>query len=146
MEWIDEIIVGLLDVYATSCPYELCKILGIKIIKTSPTNIILLGNESVYIREYSEYETIFIRNNLTEEEEVFYIKHELGHAILHPNLKNSYNKRLINKYKIEKEANYFAFKLSNISFDETELYNMTLEQIAGYVEVPHVALKQLVNI
>ncbi|MGF7059237.1 ImmA/IrrE family metallo-endopeptidase [Brassicibacter mesophilus] len=146
MEWIDEIIIGLLDIYATSCPYELCTALGIKIIKTSPTNVILLGNESTYIREHLGYETIFLRNNLTEKEELFFLKHELGHAILHPNIKNSYNKHLINKYKLEKQANYFALKLQDLNIDEVQFREMTIKQIASYIEVPYTALKQLVNI
>lgn len=145
MEWIDEIILGLLDTYATSCPYELCTVLGIRLIKTEPSRIILLGNESTYIREYLGHETIFLRNTLTEKEELFFIRHELGHAILHPNLKNSYNKFLLNKHKLEKEANYFAFKLSNVDYDKTELEDMTLEQIASCVGIPHAALKQLAN-
>ena len=145
MEQIDEIIVGLIDTYGTNCPYKLCAALGIDIIKVDKTDYILCKNNSAYIRNYFESETIFIRNDLDEEKEVFYIKHELGHAILHPNIQNSLNKRLLNKHKIEKQANYFAFKLSNVQFDEIELEDMTLEQIASCVGIPHAVLKQLAN-
>lgn len=145
MKWINEIIIGLLDTYVTSCPYKLCGLLEIDIIKVEWVDPILCKNNSAYIRSFFGEETIFMRTDLTEEEEIFYIRHELGHAILHPNLKNSYNKHLINKYKLEKEANYFAVKLSNIIFDEIELHNMTIEQIASCVGIPHTALKQLAN-
>ena len=143
MEWINEIIIGLIDSYDTNCPYKLCKFLDISLIKVEHDDPILCKNNSAYIRNFLGLERIFIRNDLNEKEESFYIRHELGHAILHPGLKNSYNKHLINKYKLEKEANYFAFKLSDITFDQVELYNMTLEQIASCIGIPHAALEQL---
>ena len=140
MNWIDEIILGLIDIYGTNNSYELCDSLDIEIIKTDPTNIIIRENPSLYIWDYGEKEVIFIRNDMSEHYKDFYIKHELGHAILHTHLSTSLNENLINKDKLEKQANYFAFRLSNINFDEIELYEMTIEQIASCLEVPESAL------
>jgi len=145
MVWIDEIISGILETYRTNDPYELCDELGIYIFKLDPSSSILAKDESIYFRKLYDHEVIFIRDDLPLNHERFYIRHELGHAILHPELKNSYNKNLINKYKLEKQANYFAFKLTDITFDEAELHNMTLEQIASCIGIPYAALKQLAN-
>ncbi len=145
MQQINEVVIGLLDTYDTTCPYKLCTLLGIDIVKVERTDPILCRNNSIYIRNFLETETIFIRNDLAEESEKFYIRHELGHAILHPNIRNSYNTYLLNRYKLEKQANYFAFKLSNIEFDGIGLNDMTLEQIASCAGIPHTVLKQLAN-
>lgn len=91
-------------------------------------------------------EAIIIMNNLHYSYEKFYIMHELGHAILHPNIINSWNENLANIGKLEKQANYFAFKLSKLKFDPISMKNFTIEQIASCLKVPEKALKQLVNI
>ena len=145
MNWIGEIILGLIDIYGTNNSYELCDSLNIKIIKTDPANIIVRENPSLYIRDYEGEEVIFIRNDMSEHYEDFYIKHELGHAILHTHLSSSLNENLINKDKLEKQANYFAFKLSGITFNELELEQLTIEQISIFIEIPLTALKQIVN-
>lgn len=36
--------------------------------------------------------------------------------------------------------------LFNIEFDEIKMFEMTIKQIASYIEVPARALKQLVNL
>ncbi|MFT9497207.1 ImmA/IrrE family metallo-endopeptidase [Anaerosolibacter sp.] len=141
MEWIDEIIIGLLDTYDTSCPYKLCDLLGIEIVKVEKNAYILLKNSSIYIRDYFGRETIFIRNDLAEEDESFYIRHELGHAILHPDIRKSYNPRLINKFKLERQANYFAMKLLNFELDSISFEGFTIEQIASSLSLPAKCLK-----
>lgn len=143
MNWIDDIILGLIDMYETDSPYELCDLLGIEIIKVEPTNIMVKEDPSLYIRNYFGREVIFIRNDMSNHYEDFYLKHELGHAVLHPDIQNSLNENLINRDKLEKQANYFAFKLSNMVWDEVELYQMTLSQIACYMDIPYEPLKQI---
>lgn len=142
MQWIDDIILGIIDLYNTNSPYELCDCLNIEIIKVSPDSLILSGNNSLYIRNYCDNEVIFIRNDLNPHHEEFYLRHELGHAILHVNIANS---NLTNLPKLEKQANYFAFKLSQMELDDIELRDLTMEQIACCIEVPYVALKQFMN-
>lgn len=148
MKWIDEIILGLTDTYGTNNSYELCRVLNILIIKVNPFNRLLNGEPSLYIRNLFEIgrEAIIIMNNLHYSYEKFYIMHELGHAILHPNIINSWNENLANIGKLEKQANYFAFKLSKLKFDPISMKNFTIEQIASCLKVPEKALKQLVNI
>ena len=142
--WIDLAIVGLLEEYETETndPYELCDLLEISIFKVNPDFLFLHGNNAVYIRNYFDNEVIFIRNDLNENHEAFYLRHEIGHAVLHVDVEDSI---LCNKPKLEQQANYFAFKLGNISFDEIELYEMPIDQIASCLEVPLDQLKQLAN-
>ncbi|MBU5269438.1 ImmA/IrrE family metallo-endopeptidase [Clostridium cochlearium] len=146
MNWIDQIALGLIDTYHTNDPYELCDLLNIKIIKVDHNNIMLQGDPSLYIRDYFGKEVIFIRNDLIKNHELFYLCHELGHAVLHINITNSLNKHLINIPKLEKQADYFALKLSQIELDEIELCEMTIDQIASCLEVPVRALGQLVSL
>lgn len=138
MEWIDQIIIGILDTYETNDPYEILKRLEIEVIKAERDNPILLNRNCVYIAEFN---SIFLRNDLVLNYELFYLRHELGHIIMHL---DSNNAMIRNDWKIEKQANYFAFKLSNITLDEASLYQMTLEQISSYLELPYQALKQLI--
>lgn len=139
MNWIDDIVSGIIDKYATNNIYELCNCLDIKIKKLAPDNALLYEKCSFYYRDFNNHEIIFIRNDLHPKLEEFILKHELGHALCHPSLLSA---GYSNKGKLERQANYFALKLSNIEFDKAELEEMTLKQIAAYVNVPYSVLKQ----
>ncbi len=142
MEWIDEIIEGLKENYCTTNVYEVCDALFIAIVKLDKENILLRKKDAIYDRCVNGIETIFIRNDLHPVIEDFILKHELGHALCHPDLlQASYT--FCNTGKLEKQANYFALRLSNIAFDEIQLLEMTTEQIAAYLEIPHEPFKQL---
>lgn len=138
MKWIDDIILGLIDKYNTNDIYNLCDYLNIKIIKLNSKNVLLKGKEAFYYRDVNNKEIIFIRNDLELNLEKFILKHELGHALCHPSLLYA---GYSNTGKLERQANYFAFKLSNIKFDETELEGMTLTQIATCTKIPYSILK-----
>lgn len=142
MEWIDNIITGLLETYETDNPYELCDYLEIRIVKLESNNVLLRNKDAFYYRDIEGNEVIFIRNNLNGILERFVLSHELGHALCNPSqLCAAFT--FSNKGKIEKQANYFAFKLSNIKFDEIELEGMTLKQISAYTGIPYKVLSQL---
>jgi Zn-dependent peptidase ImmA (M78 family) len=145
--WIDDIIWGLSEIYNTNNVYELYDILNIQIKKLEPSNILLYGNDSIYIRDYSGSELVFIRDDLSIESEKFILLHELGHALLHVDIFSAaFNRKFINKDKLEKQANYFAFKMLNIEFDAIELEGMTLEQISRCIGIPYEPLSQLVGV
>jgi len=147
MDWINNIILGLIDTYSTNNVYELLDFLRIKIIKLEKTNIMLNHNEALYYRNYLGDEIIFIKNDLSPNYERFILSHELGHALIHTSLSSaSFSNSFLNIGKLEKQANYFAIRLSNIKFNEEELECMTIEQIASCLELPYEPLKQLVNI
>lgn len=140
--WIDEIVLGLIDKYDTYNIYELCEAMGIEIVKLESTNMFLRAKEAYYYRDFDDNEVIFIRNNFNPLLERFILKHELGHALCHPDvLCAAYT--FSNTGKLEKQANYFALKLSNITLDEVCLNEMTLEQIACYLGIPYNVLQQI---
>ena len=143
MEWIDNIVLGLIDEYNTNDIYELCFCLEIKIVKLDPSNVLLRKKDAYYYRDLDDKEVIFIKNDLTSSLEKFILTHELGHALCHTELL-CVGFTFANKSKLERQANYFAFKLSNIIFDQVELYEMTLEQICCSLELPYNAVNQLV--
>ncbi|MHC1683460.1 MAG: ImmA/IrrE family metallo-endopeptidase [Clostridiaceae bacterium] len=142
--WIDEIVLGLTDKYNTNNIYELCEAMEIKIVKLEPKNILLHAKEAYYYRDFDDNEVIFIRNNLHPLLEQFILKHELGHALCHPDILHAAY-TFSNIGKLEKQANYFAFKLSNITLDKVYLNEMTIEQIACYVGIPYEVLKQVAH-
>ena len=140
MDWIDQLIVGVFETYNTNDPFDILNEMDVQISKVEKFSPILLKKNCMYVAELNK---VFIRNDLVLNYELFYLRHELGHILLHL---DSNNLLIVNNRKIEKEANYFAFKLSNITFDEVELYQMSLEQICSSLQIPYNAVNQLVNI
>ncbi|WP_438335199.1 ImmA/IrrE family metallo-endopeptidase [Clostridium cochlearium] len=137
---INNIVIGIIETYGTNDPYEILYEIGVTIVEVDKNHPMLLGKNSVFI---DTLKMVFIRNDLNYNYKLFYLRHELGHILLHLDSKNML---LPNEYKFEKQADYFALKLSQIELDEIEMYEMTIEQIASCVEVPVRALKQLVNL
>ena len=142
--WIDNIILGIMDNYNTNNVYELYDYLNIHIHKLESSSILLKGNDSFYYRDLDDVEIVFIRNDLNEIMKNFILLHELAHALLHPRIyEAAFNKQFINLDKIEKQANYFAFKMLNIEFDEIESEGMTIEQISNMIGLPCPLLSKL---
>lgn len=137
---IDEIVLGIIETYGTNNPYEILDAMGIGILEVDEDTPILIGKNSIFIDTLN---VIYIRNDLNGNHKLFYLRHELGHILQHL---DEFNMLLPNEGKQEKEANYFAYKLSNITLDEIELYQMTIEQIASCIELPEKVLKQLVDL
>jgi len=135
-EVIDEIITGVKDFHSTDNIYELYNALEISIKYLDRNNILLQGNDAIYHRSFLNEETIFIRNDLHHKYEEFILAHELGHALLHTSLKTSEFNPLMNKSKLEKQANYFAVKLLNVELDSIALEGFTIDQIASTLELP----------
>ncbi|WP_158220123.1 ImmA/IrrE family metallo-endopeptidase [Tissierella sp. P1] len=83
------------------------------------------GNDALYIRSYFGLEVVFIRDDLPYKYEKFILAHELGHAILNAEVnKAAYNSKLINKSKLEKQSDYFALRLLDISIHK-DLHHRT---------------------
>lgn len=140
MERIDEIVLGIIETYGTNNPYEILEEMGINIIEVDKEHNILLKKNSIFIDTLN---IIFLRNDLTDHYKLFYLRHELGHVLLHL---DQYNMAIPNELKHEKEADYFALGLSQYEFDKTAMDQMTIEQIACCLEVPLRALTQIVNV
>jgi len=144
LKWIDDCIVGLIELYNTQDIYELYKCLDIKIVKLQKDNILLQNSEAFYYRDFFDEEVVFIRDDLDYKYEKFVLAHELGHALLHTEIcATAFNKSLINKGKLERQANYFALKLLNIEIDPVEFRNYTIEDISKSLYVSEEALSYL---
>jgi len=147
LRWIDSIVIGLIDLYGTSDIYDLYSCLGLHIERLPLGNVLLREGEAFYSRGYLGVETVFIRNDLSKTYERFVLAHELGHAILHVEIQEAaFNLNLINKGKMERQANYFAFHLLDINPYDEDFENFTIEQIACALEVPVDALRQFATL
>lgn len=140
---IDAMVLGIIESCNTNDVYEICDYLDIRIVKIDKFNTILLSDNSIYVRNYLGNEIIFIRDDLPPNYERYYLNHELGHALIHLHVQNT---AFPNTYKIEHEANYFALKLLNLTFNEIELKEMTIEQITSLFNLPPGVLNKLVNL
>lgn len=137
MDWIDDIIVGLIETYNTNNVYEIYNLLDIQIIRIDENNILLQGNDGFYQRNYFNQEIVFISEDLDYQYEKFVLAHELGHAILHTEIYTAaFNIKFINKGKNERQATYFALKLLDIKIDPIEFEGLNIEQIANTLHVP----------
>ena len=113
--------------FNTRNPFELADCLGILY------QVGNIGCSGCYIF-LKNHRYIFLNQNLSEQEMMLVMAHELGHALLHRK-ENSYfikNKTFLLNSKNELEANLFAAELL-ISDDvilEYRYYNYTTEQIS----------------
>lgn len=140
--WIDEYVIGAIDLCFSNNVYEIYKFLNINIMKLDKEDTLLCGYEAVYIRNYFGIEVVFIRDDLPYKYEKFILAHELGHALLHTEIaKAAYNSKLINKGKLEKQADYFAIKLLDITIDEIYYGDYTYSQLASELYVTEESLK-----
>ena len=144
MEWIDETIVGLIDAYSTTDVYELCDCLGIEIKRVDKNSIVLFGKDAIYDKNEDDTEVIYVRNDLSPNRKRFAITHELGHALFHSDLLGL-NLRFMNTGKIDREANYFAFKLNNIDIDKYQIKTLSAEQLTYVIGMHPDFLDMLMN-
>lgn len=115
--------------YNTRNPFELADYLNVQILIGN------LGNSAGCYMFLKNHKCIFLNENLSEQELMMVMAHELGHAVLHRK-DNCYfirNKTLLLNSKKEIEANTFAAEL--LIPDEVILNNpgMTKQQISRLV-------------
>ncbi|MBJ8055262.1 ImmA/IrrE family metallo-endopeptidase [Bacillus cereus] len=105
--WIDLKIQHLITKYGTADPFELACALNITIVPSYSAKIFGL------FTTYKRVKMIHIYDELSEEMKRFICAHELGHAILHPEVNTPFMREntLLSTEKIEVQANYFATKL-----------------------------------
>lgn len=129
MTWIDEIIQGLFDLYGTYDPFELCEHLEMSLREIDAESPMLNGQSSIYIRHFFKQECILYASGLRFLRLKFILLHEIGHALLHPDIACS---RLTNKGKLEAQANYFARKMILLINGPEE----TIERFAKVNDIP----------
>lgn len=131
LSWIDEYVDGVIDHCYSEDIYEIYHTLKIGIIKTCKEDLVLQGNEALYIRNYLGAEVVFIRDDLPYKYEQFVLSHEFGHAVLHTEIAQAgYSSKLINKGKLERQAGYFAYGLLGIKVDDVYYEGLTTGQVS----------------
>ncbi len=118
--------------YETTNPFHICAEKGIHIMYEN------LGNIMGYFNEFKRIKIIHLNENLSSEEVNFVCAHELGHAMLHPNLNTPFLKRhtLFSIDKIEREANTFAVELMLSDNLLKEYSDCSMFQISRTLGIP----------
>ena len=141
LSWIDEYVDGVVEYCDTRDVFNIYKTLCIYIKRVDKDSSLLQGNVAMYIRSYTDIEMVFIRDDLPYQYERFILAHELGHALLHVEVAAAaYSNKLMVKGKLERQADYFALKLLDISLDKNIFEGYTLEQIAQELYVTEESL------
>lgn len=128
---IDDKVERLVRKFGTRDPYKIAEQLGIRILFEE------LGEIHGYYNKLKRIKFIHININTTEEEMVYILAHELGHAVCHPNENTPQHsaESITSELKIEKEADYFATKLI-IDGSHEEMCNPTKYDILKYYGLP----------
>lgn len=141
MKWIDEILTGMVESVGSNNVYEILDHLNIYHFQVDQDSELLQGNQAIYNR-IGDFECIYYSDDITNKEYV--LAHELGHAILHIEESQMFYNPLLNKGKLEKEANYFAVKLlySNLEIEDgIETY----QQLADYLGIKEDNIKYFIG-
>lgn len=108
----------IINKYKTNDPFVIAKSKKIEIL------FLNLGKTYGYYRSYKRIKIIHINNRLDELFRRYVCAHELGHALLHPNVNTAFLKKntFYSIGRIEREANEFAINLllSNINLQDYE--------------------------
>ena len=101
---IENKVLSLVRKFGTSNPYKIAKELDIDLLEAN------LGEVKGYYTKIRRIKFIFINENLSQNEKLFTMAHELGHAVLHYNTSTPYLLSMKYRYtsKIESEADEFA--------------------------------------
>lgn len=129
MKWIDEILTGMVESVGSNNVYEILDHLNIYHFQIDKDSELLQGNQAIYNR-IGDFECIYYSDDITNKEYV--LSHELGHAILHIEESQMFYNPLLNKGKLEKEADYFATRLlySNLEIEDgIETYEQLAKQL-----------------
>lgn len=101
---IEHKVLSLVRKFGTSNPYKIAKELDINLLEAD------LGEVKGYYTKIRRIKFIFINENLSKNEKIFTMAHELGHAVLHYNTSTPHLLSMKYRYtsKIESEADEFA--------------------------------------
>lgn len=142
LTWIDNYVEGIEEYCSSRDPAEICRSLDIEICHIDQNSFLLRNTEAIYIRSYLGQEIIFISNDLPYPYEKYVLAHELGHAILHPDIDTAaYSNKLLNKGKLERQANYFATKLLDIRISSFTFEGYSSEEIAKELYVAETSIE-----
>ena len=109
---IEHKVLSLVRKFGTSNPYKIAKELDINLLEAD------LGEVKGYYTKIRRIKFIFINENLSKNEKIFTMAHELKHAIDHADLIGYYSLCYGGKGKLELEANKFATELMLLLYQE----------------------------
>ncbi len=124
---------SLLHKYHTNDPFELCRLLGIIVIKEP------LGTVRGYYSRSHRTKVIHINEALSPERQHFTCAHELGHAVMHPSANTPFLREhtLFSVDKLEVQANRFAVCLCYPSeYLTAEYEGCSVYDIAQALQLP----------
>jgi len=118
----------------TSDPFKIADSMGIAIIYEE------LGNIKGYYNKILRMKQIHVNQNLSEQDAIYTVSHELGHAILHPDCNTAFLRQYTFQSvgRLENEAHQFALELL-ISDEELIEYlqqQFTVEHLATIYGLP----------
>lgn len=128
---IQNVISRLIKKYKTNDPFEIADMLNISIFYEE------LGTINGYYNKPLRMKQIHINDALSENMKRFTCAHELGHALLHPDVSTPFlrSQTLLSVNKMEIEANTFAVKLlisDDIIRENRDLTTQQLSRLLGY--------------
>lgn len=128
---IQNVISRLIKKYKTNDPFEIADMLNISIFYEE------LGTINGYYNKPLRMKQIHINAALSENMKKFTCAHELGHALLHPDVSTPFlrSQTLLSVNKMEIEANTFAVKLlipDDIIRENRNLTTQQLSRLLGY--------------
>lgn len=135
MQWIKDIVEGLIEIYDTRDVRELIVLLEVTLIYKNFINADIKAR--LFKDPFKNY-YVYLSNQLTQQEERYIIAHEIGHILLHDISCDYYSTSKVNKGKLEIQANYFAslLLLDESAIDKIYLENLDIDQLSAYFEVP----------
>lgn len=132
---IDFIVEGLIESVGSHKLKDILDSLGIKLIQRN-------GITTEYLNKNGK-QIIYLDSSIHEEIKHFVLAHEIGHAILHDEEIIQYSPFDIVRSRIEREADYFAFKLLGKAIDP--IYEFTAEQYAMELGVSEEVVEYVVK-
>jgi len=141
---IKRIVERIMKEHKTNNPFTIADNLGIIILYHNMKNV--LG----FFNKYKRIKVIHLNNNVPEKLQTFVCAHELGHAILHPNVNTPFLKSntLYSADKIERQANTFGVELILTDKILQEYRDCSLYNIGKSLGIPDklVDLKSFTNL
>ena len=118
--------------YDTRDPFEIARQRDILVLREP------LGQIQGYYARSHRQQVIHIGQDLDERRQRFTCCHELGHAVMHPDLNTPFLRAatLFSVDKLEIQANKFAVELMFDDAEMQETIGWTEEQVAAWMGVP----------
>lgn len=126
---IQKRVTKLINKYDTNNPFDIAEARGVVV------RFVDLGSLFGFHTRHFRTSIIHINEAITEKQQLFTCAHELGHAVLHPDVNTAFLKSntLYSTDRLEVEANTFAVKLL---FAQGESNSITINEAIEHYGIP----------